>query len=171
MNIKVETTKADYDAFYAYTASKVLKPYTWIPVLKSFFLWLVLAFSFMSFFQFYTGAVGKHLFISVLTVSLPFFIYVALSKVMERELEKCFVPNENGIMIGQKEFEILPEGIKEVHPYGHNFYNWDVVEKIEEVNGSVFVYVDKVLALIFNPNSFESADSKEEFLKVLNKYV
>lgn len=74
-------------------------------------------------------------------------------------------------MIGPKEFEISSDGIKEIHPYGHNFYNWDVVEQIEEVNGSIYVFVDKVLALIFNPESLKSDERKEEILRELNKYV
>lgn len=171
MYIKVETTKADYDAFYSHIASKVLTSHCWIPVLKNLLLWLVLAFSFLCFFKFYSNEIGKQVFLSVLTVSVPFFIYVVLNKVMEAEAAKYFVPNENGIMIGPKEFEILPEGIKEVHPYGYNFYHWNVVEKIEEVNGSVFVYVDKMLALIFNPQSFESADAKAKFIEALKQYV
>jgi len=171
LNLKVETSKADYDAFYSYTASKVLKSYMWIPMLKNVFLWLVLAFSCMSFFQFQSGGIGNKLFFSVLTLSISFFIYVALSKLMEAKVARCFTPNENGIMIGPKEFEITPDGIKEAHPYGHNFYNWDVVEKIEEVNGSIYVYVDKVLALIFNPESLKSDEYREELLSELKKYV
>jgi hypothetical protein len=171
LNLKVETTKADYDAFYAYTASKVLKSYTWIPMLKNVLLWLVLAFSFMSFFQFKSGGIGKQLFFTVLALSIPFLIYVALCKLMEAKISQCFAPNENGIMIGPREFEISSDGIKEIHPYGHNFYNWDVVEQIEEVNGSIYVFVDKVLALIFNPESLKSDERKEEILRELNKYV
>lgn len=103
MKFKVETTKADYDAFYSYTASKVLKSYNWIPMLKNVLLWLVLAFGFMSFFQFQSGGIGRKLFFSVLTLSISFLIYVALSKLMETKISKCFAPNENGIMIGSKE--------------------------------------------------------------------
>ena len=90
---------------------------------------------------------------------------------MEAKIAQCFTPNENGIMIGPKEFEITPDGIKETNPYGHNFYNWDVVEKIEEVNGSIYVYVDKVLALIFNPESLKSDEYREELLSELKKHV
>ena len=171
LNIKVETSKADYDAFYAYTASKVLKSYTWIAMLKKVFIWLVLAFIFMSFFQFQAGGIDKNLFFCVLMLSMPFYIYVALSKLMEAKIAQCFTPNENGIMIGPKEFEISSNGIKEVHPYGHNFYNWDVVEQIEEVNGSIYVYVDNVLALILNPESLESDEYREELLSELKKHV
>lgn len=171
MKLKVETTQVDYDAFFAYTASKVLKSYTWIPMLKNVLLWLVLAFAFTSFFQFQSGEIGKNLFSSVLTLSISFLIYVALSKLMEAKISKCFAPNENGIMIGTKEFEIGSDGIKEIHQYGHNFYNWDVVEQIEEVNGAIYVFVDKVLALIFNPASLESDERKAEVLRELNKYA
>lgn len=171
LKIKVNTSKADYNAFCAYTASKVLKPYTWIPMLKNVLLWLVLAFSFMSFFQFQSGGIEKKSFIVVLISSIPFFIYVALSKLLESKVSQCFAPNENGIMIGSKEFEIGPDGIKEVHSYGSNFYDWSSVQKIEEVNGSIYVFVDKVLAIIFNPESLKSDDFKKEFLSTLNKYV
>jgi hypothetical protein len=171
LNLKVKTSKADYDAFYAYTASKVLKSYTWIPILKNVLLWLVLAFSFMSFFQFQSGGIEKKSFTFVLKSSIPFFVYVVLSKLMESKIAQFFVPNENGIMIGPKEFEISPDGIKELHPYGYNFYHWSAVQKIEEVNGSIYVFVDKVLALIFNPESLKSDEFKQEFLSTLNKYV
>ncbi len=171
MNLKVKTSKADYHAFCAYTASKVLKSYTWIPMLKTVLLWVVLAFSFMSFFQFQSGEIEKKLFIFVLTSSIPFFAYVVLSKLMESNIAQCFTPDENGIMIGPKEFFLSPDGIKEIHPYGYNFYNWNVVQRIEEVNGSIYVYVDNVLAIIFTQESLKSDDFKKELLNSLNKYV
>ena len=171
MNLKVEISKADYDAFYTYTASKVLKSYTWIPMLKNVVLWLVLAFSFLAFFQFQSGGIGNKLFYSVLTISISFFIYVALTKLMEIKIAQCFTPNEKGLMLGLKEFELSPDGIKEVHTYGYNFYSWDVVEQVEEVNGSVYVFVDKVLALIFNRESLTSEKCKDELLSTLTKYV
>lgn len=90
---------------------------------------------------------------------------------MESKISRCFTPDENGIMIGPKEFEINPDGIKEIHPYGCNFYNWSSVQKIEEVNGSIYVFVDKVLAIIFNPESLKSDEFKNELLSALNKYV
>ena len=125
----------------------------------------------MSFFQFQSGGIGNKLFYSVLTLSISFFIYVALSKLMETKIAQCFTPNENGIMIGSKEFEITPDGIKEVHSYGYNFYDRGVVEQIEEVNGSIYVFVDKVLALIFNAESLKSDERREELLSQLKKYV
>ena len=171
LNLKIKTSKADYDAFYAHTASKALKSYTWIPMLKNVCLWLVLTFSFMSFFQFQSGGIENKLFFSVFTLSILFFIYVALSKFMEVKIAQCFTPNENGIMIGPKEFEISADGIKEIHQYGYNFYDWDVVEHIEEVNGSIYVYVDKVLAIIFNPESLKPDKCKEDLLATMNKHV
>jgi hypothetical protein len=171
LNLKVTTTKADYDAFYAYTASYLTKSYCWIPMLKNIFLWIVLAFTFMSFFQFQGDKIDNQVFFSVLTVSISFLSYVALCKFMEIKVSQCFTPNENGMMVGPKEFEIGPDGIKETHPFGHNFYNWDVVEKVEEVNGSVYVFVDKVLAIIFPPESFGSVEFKEEVLVRLKQHV
>lgn len=171
LNLKVETSKLDFDAFYSHTASKLLKSYTWIPLLQNVFIWVVLAFSFTSFFQFQSGEISKTLFYSILTVSISFLLYVALGKFMETKTAQCFTPNENGIMIGPKEFEITPFGIKETHPFGSSFYHWDVVQNIEEVNGSIYVYVDKVLALIFNSESFESSEYKEALLSEIKKYV
>ena len=160
MKVKVYTSIADYEAFFAHIAQNVLKSYAWIPVLKNAFLWVALFFCFLLFFRFKSGEVGSKLFLSVLTVSVSFFAYAALGKLLDVKAVKCFSPNENGIMIGSKEFEISAEGIKEVHPYGYNFYNWSAVEKIEEVNGSVYVFVDAVLALIFNPESLGPDEKK-----------
>lgn len=171
LKFKVETSKADYDAFYSYTASKVLKPYKWIPMLKNVFLWLILGIIFSSFFQFQSGKIESKYFYMILIISIPFFSYIALSRLMEMKISKCFTPNQNGIMIGSKEFEINSDGIKETHPFGYNFYSWNAVEKVEEVNGSIYVFVDKVLAIIFTSGSFESKDFKEELLTTLKKYV
>lgn len=74
-------------------------------------------------------------------------------------------------MIGPKEFEINSDGIKETHPYGYNFYSWNAVEQVEEINGSIYVYVDKVLALVFNPESLKPSNIREELLSTLQKYV
>lgn len=170
MKFKVETTRADYDAFFAHTVAKGLRFYVWIPMLKTALIWFALAFSFMSFFRFRSGDVEKELFFSVLTLSIAFLAYGALSKFIETKIARFLVPNENGIMIGTKEIEISPEGIKEIHSYGYNFYNWDVVEKVEEVNGSIYVFVDKVLGLIFNPESLKSDEFKQEILATFHKY-
>ncbi len=169
--VKVKTTQADYHAFYAYTASQVLKSYTWIPILKNVLLWLVLVFSLMAFFQFQAGAIEKKPLLFVLATSIPFFIYVALSRLLDVKIAQSFTPNEHGLMIGPKEFEISADGIKETHPHGFNVYHWDSVQQIAEVNGSIYVFVDKVLAIIFNAESLKSDDVKQQLLRTLHQYA
>ncbi|WNC67823.1 YcxB family protein [Thalassotalea nanhaiensis] len=171
MKFKVEISKADYDAFNAYASSKLLKSHYWLAVIKNVILWLVLGAIFMSFFQFLSGGIESKYFYTILAISTPLLIYIVLGKLEEHKLVKSFTPNQNGIMIGSKEFEINSDGIKETHLFGHNFYKWNVVENIEEANGSVYVFVDKVLALIFTSESFESKEIKDEFLSKVQKYV
>ena len=167
----VNTKKKDYDAFYAYVAKKLMKPYFWLYFLKNLFLWMIMGVFFMSFFQYLSGDSSKYFFHAVLMIGIPFFIFLLLSNVINQKLVKCFHPNPDGIMLGSKQFEITEDGIKETHLYGNSFYKWTVVNSIEELDGTVYVFVDKVLALIFTPESFETSESKEELITAVKKYV
>jgi hypothetical protein len=167
----VNTKKEDYDSFYAHVAKKLMKPYSWLYIVKNIFLWMIIGIFFMSLFKYISGDSSKYFFHAALMMGIPFFIFLLLSNVINQRLVKCFHPSPDGIMLGSKQFEITEDGIKETHLYGYNFYKWTVVNSIEEVNGTVYVYVDRVLALIFTPESFESSDSKKELVTVVKKYV
>ncbi|WP_033017772.1 hypothetical protein, partial [Pseudoalteromonas sp. BSi20652] len=167
----VNTKKADYDAFYAHVAKKLMKPYSWLYIVRNIFLWMIIGIFFMSLFKYISGDSSKYFFHAVLMMGVPFFIFLLISNVINQKLVKCFHPSPEGIMLGSKQFEITEDGIKETHLYGYNFYKWTVVNSIEEINGTVYVYVDRVLALIFTPESFESTDSKKELVTVVKKYV
>lgn len=171
IQLKVTTTTADFNAYYAYVAANALKSWKWLCMIKDVLLWAVLTFTLLAFFQYVDGNTSDRLFFSVVFVGLSFIGYVLLSKMIETSLAKAFAPNDNGIMIGAKTFEISADGIKESHRYGDNFYLWDAVERVETVNDTIYVFVDKALALIFNAEAFDSQDEQTALFNILQRYA
>lgn len=168
MIIRTTITKRDFEQFNAYTFKKLLKPGFCWSFLKNVLIWFLTAFIFTSLFQhIFNGKSSIH-WPTVFTITIPFMLFIFIGFIENRRVAKCYKPNENGIMLGDKEVEITDKGIKEEHPYGHNFYKWNVVESIEENNGAIYIFVDKVLALIFPSSAFEDAKLKREFLDFVN---
>ncbi|WP_444888833.1 hypothetical protein [Microbulbifer sp. JMSA008] len=90
---------------------------------------------------------------------------------MEGSKGCVIISNKDGIILGSREYEIASEGIKETCQYGHSFYGWAVVERIEEVHGAVYIFVDQALALIFTAESLELINFKVKFLDAINKHM
>lgn len=169
LKIRVVTSAADYRDFYAHTSAKLLRPFRFVPMLQNVLLWLVLSFCFMTLFQFKDGAVEKKEFWSVFVIGLSFIAYVGLGQWLQHKIAGRFRPNEDGIMLGAKEYELNQDGIKETQRFGWHWYTWDAVEQIEQVNGAIYVYVDKVHAVIFNAQSLASTSLKQELLSTLQR--
>ncbi|WHI53094.1 YcxB family protein [Microbulbifer sp. MLAF003] len=171
MKLKVVTSKADHNNFCDYVVCSRLKSHTWISILKILVVWLAIGLIFMSCVQFKAGKIELSPFILVIVISLAFLFYVALSRLLAVKIGECFTPNKDGIILGSKEYEITPEGIKETCQHGHSFYSWAVVEQVEEVNGAIYVFVDQALALIFTAESLEKIDFKDDLLDTLKMHT
>jgi hypothetical protein len=168
MIIRTKITKRDFEQFNAYTVKKLLKPgFRW-SFLRNISIWFLTAFIFTSLFQHIFNGKSSINLPTVFTTAIPFMLIIFIGYIERRRVAKCYKINENGIMLGDKEFEISDKGIKEEHLYGGNFYKWNAVESIEEHNGAIYIFVDKILALIFPSSAFEDAKLKREFLELVN---
>ena len=88
-----------------------------------------------------------------------------------RKLRQSSTPNENGLMLGEKTIEFATAGITEINPLGRCFYKWESVEALAENNGDLYIFLDKLLALIIPASSFSSDIEKAELQSIVKKYV
>ncbi|KLN63731.1 YcxB family protein [Vibrio sp. VPAP30] len=140
---------------------------------SSFIKSMIIGFFIASFFMSVAINIGRinfasfHLQTFLMTIILIFilllgFIYNLIN------IRKLSVPNEGGIIIGDKTIEITEEGIHEINPFGSCFYKWEAVESVEDNCGDVYIFVDKLAALIIPSDAFESQSDKEAIMSTLN---
>ncbi|EDP60795.1 hypothetical protein AND4_07744 [Vibrio sp. AND4] len=106
-----------------------------------------------------------------LATAIPFIIFSGLLVLNSIRIKKSFVPNENGIIIGEKSIEFTEKGIHEVNAFGSCFIKWEAVEAIEENKGDIYIFVDKNAAIIIPSDTFDSLSEKEEFKMLIGKYA
>ena len=59
-------------------------------------------------------------------------------------------------MIGEKTIDYHSDGINETNHLGSCFYKCNAIEAIVENKGDLYIFVEKLLAVIIPANSFEN---------------
>jgi len=169
----INITKQDYLDYSQFAAKRLCKPKNkkGSAFLKNMILWFVLTVAFMIIFQIKSINLSNFHLQSSLVTGLPFVIFICAFFFNIRKIRKSSIPNENGLMIGKKTIEFQVEGINEAHPFGNCFYKWEAVEALEENKGNVYIFVDKLLALIIPSKSFSNAEEREELIEFVKKHV
>ena len=139
--------------------------------LKNMIVWFVTTVIFMAIFQIKSVSFSDFHWQSALIVAVPFSIFLFAFIYNINTFKKLSIPNENGVMIGEKTIEFQTDGIKETNNLGNSFYRWEAVEAIEEHKGDLYIFIDKLLALIIPANSFSSEAEKDELKALVQKYV
>jgi hypothetical protein len=169
--ITVTTSKAEYNKFCLYTASKIVGRLAWISVFKNALIWVVSFMFIMSLVRFLSNEVSVNYFYIILSFTAILFLYIGLSKIFESLIMKRYQPYEEGIILGEKKYRIDKNGIFEKNKFGDSFYSWGAVDRIDNNGGSVYIFVDNVLALIFSEDSIENDQdflNKVYFFKNIN---
>ncbi|MFA0709002.1 YcxB family protein [Vibrio sp. 10N.222.48.A3] len=143
---------------------------------KNFIKSMMIGFFIAVFFMSVAINIGRvnfssfHLQTFLMTMILIFILFSGFiyNLIKIRELS---VPNEGGIIIGDKTIELTEEGIHEVNPFGSCFYKWEAVESVEDNSGDVYIFVDKLAALIIPSDSFESQIEEEKLVLLIKKYA
>ena len=139
--------------------------------LRNMIIWSLLTVTFMVVFQIKSVSFSDFHWQSALITAIPFSIFLVAFLYNINKFKKLSIPNENGVMIGEKTIEFRSGGINEINHLGSCFYKWDAIEAIEENNGDLYIFVDKLLALIIPANSFENEAEKDELKALVQKYV
>ncbi|MEZ8059774.1 YcxB family protein [Vibrio splendidus] len=147
---------------------------------KSFIKSMMIGFFIAVFFMSVAINIGRvnfssfHLqtFLMTMTMTMT-LIFILFSGFIYNliNIRELSVPNEGGIIIGDKNIELTEEGIHEVNPFGSCFYKWEAVESVEDNCGDVYIFVDKLAALIIPSDSFESQIEEEKLVLLIKKYA
>ena len=169
----VTITKQDYLDYSQFAVKRLCKPKNQKSsgFLKNMIIWFVLTVSFMAVFQIKSVSFSDFHWQSALITAVPFSIFLIAFLYNINKFKKLSIPNENGVMIGDKTIELQSDGINEINHLGSCFYKWEAIEAIEEHKGDLYIFVDKLLALIIPANSFASEAEKDELKAIVQKYV
>lgn len=169
----VNITKKDYLEYSKFALNRVCKSNNQgtFGFFKSMIIWCVLTISFMVVFQIKSINLPSLHWQSVVLTAGVFSIVVIGYLFNINKFKKRATPNENGVMLGEKTIEFRPDGISETNRLGNCFYKWEAVEAIEEHNDNVYIFIDKLLALIVPASAFTSSEDKLQLKALLQKYL
>lgn len=169
----VNITKQDYLGYSEFALKRLCSPKNTnsASFFKNMIIWCVLTVAFMAIFQIKSVNFSDFHWQSALFTAIPFSIFLVAFLYNINKFKKLSIPNENGVMIGEKTIEFQSDGISETHHLGSCFYKWEALEAIEENKGDLYIFVDKLLALIIPANAFDTDAEKEELKALVNKYL
>ncbi|RUO38613.1 hypothetical protein CWE13_02920 [Aliidiomarina shirensis] len=169
----IRVTKTDYLNFANYAYKRLCPPQAkgGIGFIKSMIMWCILAIAFMFAFQINSLSISSFHWPSAAMAAIPFVVFIFAYANNMRKLHQSSIPNENGLMLGEKTIEFGTDGITEINTLGKCFYKWESVESVEDNNGDLYIFLDKLLALIVPASSFSSDIEKAELHSIMKKYV
>ncbi|BED90725.1 hypothetical protein PspMM1_31930 [Pseudoalteromonas sp. MM1] len=169
----ITVTKKNYTDYAEFIIKKLCAPKDnkGLGFIKNMIVWFVLAFVLMTFFQAESIRLSDFHWQSGLIVAVPFLILIIVFLYNNQKLKKQSIPNENGVMIGNKTIEFQADGICETNHLGSYFYKWQAVEAIEENKGDLYIFVDKLLALIIPASAFTSEAEKEDLKDLIKAHI
>jgi len=169
----VTITKQDFMDYSQFAVKRLCKPENpkSSEFIKNMLIWFVITVIFMTVFQIKSVSFSDFHWQSGLIVAVPFSIFLFAFLYNINKFKKLSIPNENGVMIGEKTIEFQTDGINETNHLGSCFYKWEAVESIEEHKGDLYIFVDKLLALIIPANSFATDAEKDELKALVQNYV
>jgi hypothetical protein len=169
---KISISKECYLEFSAYAIKRVCAPKS---SSKSFWfnliLWCALTIIIMTIMQIDKVDLEKLHWPSAVIGAAPFLLLLCAYLFNVSKFKKLTIPNENGIVLGGKTLEFTPDGIKENSSLGHSFFAWTSVEEITENKGNIYIFIDKLYAVIVPASAFNAVEEAEEFKALIEKYV
>ncbi|MBJ8031528.1 YcxB family protein [Bacillus cereus group sp. N21] len=88
-------------------------------------------------------------------------------KLIERNIKKMLREGSYDNLIGKHNVQITDEGIIETNNGGETKLNWKGIEKVEENEAYIFIYVSSMSANIVPKHAFVQENSKNEFMRRL----
>ncbi|MCC5451924.1 YcxB family protein [Rheinheimera sp. UJ51] len=169
----IRVTEKDYLNFthYAFKRLCTPQPKGAIGFIKNMVIWCILTIAFMFVFQIDSISLSRFHWPSATITALPFVVFFVVYFNNMHKLRQSSIPNQNGLMLGEKTIEFGTDGITEINPLGKCFYKWESVESVEDNSGDLYIFLDKLFALIIPAASFSSDTEKAELQSIVKKYV
>lgn len=169
MEISIKLEVQDWSKFQSHLEKelpKTVKSWTnssWFNII----LWAVIAFAFMSIFEY----IGEIHWPTAGFVTVFFVLFFALFLFNMAKLKKAYAPSENGVFVGEHTFVLDDEGIKSKGQGYEGNHAWTIVKRIERANGMILIYLDTANAYVFPENKLENPDLFYTYIKEKNKKI
>lgn len=97
----------------------------------------------------------------------PKYFYWEISRRTSKTLKK----KENAKVLGEKTIRLASGKLKEIGIDNEEIASLDSIEKIEETEKHLFIYISPVSAFIVPIEAFEDRESKKEFISKLKELI
>lgn len=162
MDVLIKLEVGDWLRFQSHIEKELAKnTHSWI---TSFWfnlvLWTALAFIFMFVFQ----NAGYFHWPTAGVVAIFFIIFITLFVLKLSIIRKASAPSDNGVFVGEHQFNFDADGIK---TKGHGYeasHSWSIVKRIERTNGMILIYLDTVYAYVLPENKLSDPDLLYNYL-------
>lgn len=168
MIIEITVTKDDYTKFCKFAVDRISSPKgNKNDRVKSLFsnvvIWLAIAFVSFSIFQSNEINFSQFHWPSALITTIPFLVFISTFLGYLSKVKLNALPNENGLMLGERTIEIDESGIRDTNSFGTSLYKWKSLHEVAVHKGNVYLFLDTMLAQIIPSSAFENEDEAEEF--------
>lgn len=157
----------DYNRFVKYLRYKIsgaLPRKCWRTSLKNISVWFVISFV---FFYVTNYRIDIH-WQSVVFVLFFILMFVGFFVFYYKKIVRDSRPNPDGVVLGNKAVELNEDGVIEEGVSSKSFYSWSLVETVDENNGDLYIFVDRVIAVIIPSSAFGSDEDRVEVVNFVN---
>lgn len=89
---------------------------------------------------------------------------------MKKSVRKMLKEGSNKNLFSERKIKILETGILETTSIGETNLKWDQIDKIEETDDYIYIYISSISAHIIPKRIFKNENEKQIFLKEILKY-
>lgn len=132
------------------------------------FLVLVMIFVVACVFTFrYFNATLPIIFTSFL---LAVLLFITFALRLVQVLNKA-IPDDNGFLFTEREYCIDEEGIHEKSIHGTSLIKWSAVQYIRTDGDLLYLYLDRIYAIIIPARSFASEQASQQFIQYVKSKI
>ena len=105
--------------------------------------------------------------------SITWFIYYPKYAMWEitRRIKKMLAEGNNENLFNERILVLTDEGITETSSIGETKISWVKIERLEETEDYLYIYVSSVSAHIVPKRVFENSSEQEKFINKITEYV
>ncbi|QCJ69459.1 hypothetical protein C9446_06035 [Providencia heimbachae] len=161
---KVTLDRKEFIRFnnYCYKNNYFYNSKTWNPSVAIMFAVFVIAF--VMAFQFFNITLA-HLSIAFI-ISLFLFLFVA-ARILQTFSRA--IPDVDSYLLSEKEYRIDEQGLHETTKFGYAFFKWDAFKLIKTEGDLMYLFIDRVSAIIIPARSFNSAQDRQQFIQTVKR--
>jgi hypothetical protein len=170
MKVQFELAKEDYIQYNLHymRESEAIKKSFFIQRYVVSLIYLVLPFILVKV----SDMPFRYLMIVFLVTYLIWVLYYPkyFASFTKKRLQKIINEGKNVSLFGARSISLDQGGIVESSNTGESKTSWTAVERVEETNKYIFIYVSSVNAYIVPARAFADLKQKKEFIDILKEY-